>query len=115
MMLKHQRSNCYSINQSRDFTSTCMKSCIPMKEFKRTENVSTIPDLGQSDFPAVDKIHVTCDGVLKLLQNIEVKKATGPDNLPARVLKEFAEEITPVLTYIFQKSLDSGNLPSDCV
>ena len=78
-----------------------------------SENVSTMPDLGQSAFPAMDHINVTCDGVLKLLQSLDIKKATGPDTLPARLLKEFADEISPILTYIFQKSLDSGIIPSD--
>ena len=33
--------------------------------------------------------------------------------IPARILKEFATDISPVLTVIFQQSLDTGELPSD--
>jgi len=55
---------------------------------------------------------VHTDGVTQLLSNIQVNKASGPDNLPARFLKEVAYEIVPTLTIIFQASLDQGHLPS---
>ena len=58
-------------------------------------------------------IKVTNDGVLKLLQSLDIKKATGPDSLPARILREFATEIAPILTVIFQQSLDTGIVPAD--
>ena len=51
------------------------------------------------------------EGVAKLLSNIDPSKAHGPDNLPARFLKEVSCEIAPTLTLIFQASLDQGTLP----
>ena len=33
--------------------------------------------------------------------------------IPARIIKEFADEISSSLTAIFQKSLDSGTVPDD--
>ena len=53
------------------------------------------------------------NGVTKLLQNIVVSKAAGPDGLPNCVLQECASEISPALTAIFQKYVDSGELPRD--
>ena len=53
------------------------------------------------------------EGVFKLLQNIKVDKAAGPDELPNRVLQECAAEITPAVTAIFQRSVESGELPED--
>ena len=38
---------------------------------------------------------------------------TGPDELPARVLKETAEQIAPIITHIFQQSYNTGKLPND--
>lgn len=38
-------------------------------------------------------------------------KASGPDTIPAKILKECASSIAPVLTKIFQKSFNSGCLP----
>ena len=52
-------------------------------------------------------------GMLKLLQKLNPSKASGPDLLPARVLKELAVEISPFLTAIFQMSLDTGYVPND--
>ncbi|XP_072022188.1 uncharacterized protein [Amphiura filiformis] len=78
-----------------------------------SEDTTNIPDLGESSLPTMKHITVTCDGVVKLLTSLNVTKATGPDTLPARLLKEFATEIAPILTYIFQKSLDTGFVPSD--
>ena len=63
--------------------------------------------------PPMDRIIVTPDGVLKLLQEIIIRKATGPDLIPARILKDYAVELAPILTFIFQQSLDSGSVPSD--
>ena len=42
-------------------------------------------------------------------------KATGPDELPARVLKETAVQIAPIITHIFQQSYNTcvSKLPND--
>ena len=53
------------------------------------------------------------NGVTKPLQNIKISKAAGPDGLPNSGLQECASEISPALTSIFQKSVDSGELPRD--
>ena len=43
------------------------------------------------------------------------RKVCGPDLLPAKlVLKELASELSPFLTAIFQKSLDTEYVPTDC-
>ena len=46
------------------------------------------------------------------MQNIRPHKANGPNYLPAHFLKEVANEIAPVLTIIFQASLDQESLPA---
>ena len=58
-------------------------------------------------------ITVTRAGVLKLLQNIKVDKATGPDGIPGNILKLCAPELAGVFTLLFQASLDQGVVPSD--
>ena len=47
------------------------------------------------------------------LLNLDASKATGPDELPAKILKETAEVIAPSLTELFNKSLRLGCLPED--
>ena len=52
-------------------------------------------------------------GVRKLLQNLNPCKATGPDNIPAFVLKNTAPELAPLLAELFQLSLDTQEVPED--
>ena len=39
---------------------------------------------------------------------MQPNKASGPDNLPVRFLKEVANQIAPALSIVFQESLDQG-------
>ena len=61
----------------------------------------------------MQNITITENGVYKLLRNIKPHKATGPDNIQARYLKELALELTPAITFLFQTSLEQGKLPND--
>ena len=58
-------------------------------------------------------IDISTAGVAKLLSNLNVSKAAGPYSVRPIVLKELSQVITPVITIIFQTSLDSGTVPSD--
>jgi hypothetical protein len=46
---------------------------------------------------------------LSAFQKLNSQKACGPDQIPARILRDLADVIAPPLTLIFQKSLDEGN------
>ena len=50
---------------------------------------------------------------LAALKALEVGKATGPDEIPAKLLKQTASVIAPSLCKIFNKSLQLGSLPID--
>ena len=39
--------------------------------------------------------------------------ATGPDAIPTRFLHDFAAELAPIMTKLFQLSLDTGKIPDD--
>ena len=52
-------------------------------------------------------------GVLKLLQNINENKATGPDNIPGKLLKICSQELHETFTILFQHSLSKGIVPDD--
>ena len=58
-------------------------------------------------------IHITQKGFEKLLMNLKPNKATGPDSLSPRILKELSSQIVPILTKIFQMSLETGEIPED--
>ncbi|XP_045446613.1 uncharacterized protein LOC123654772 [Melitaea cinxia] len=54
-------------------------------------------------------IHQTV--VLRALRNLDTNKASGPDGIPARVLKTCAPELSPVLTRLYRLSLKSAQVP----
>ncbi|RVE44225.1 hypothetical protein evm_011124 [Chilo suppressalis] len=45
------------------------------------------------------------------LQSLDVRKASGPDGIPAVVLKKCAAELSPVLTRLYQCSYSLGRVP----
>lgn len=58
-----------------------------------------------------ERIIIRQEDVQKSLQNIRAGKAKGPDRTPAMALKCCAEQLTPVLTTLFQDSVDQGLVP----
>ena len=62
------------------------------------------------DIPVVD-IHI--ESVTKLLQELDSHKATGPDSIPASLLKHTAVQIAPLLTLIFKAFIEQEKLPDD--
>ena len=58
-------------------------------------------------------IQISTDGIVKLLKELILQKAPGPDCITATILKTCAEQVAPLLQQIFQKSLDTGELPLD--
>lgn len=67
----------------------------------------------EDNYPSMPEINVTNNGVEKLLKNIYANKATGPDEISARIMKEFAPELSPLLTNILNKSIQEGEVPKD--
>ena len=51
------------------------------------------------------EITVDPKGVLKMLINVNIHNAFGPDGLSARVLKECSSEISPMMALIHNESL----------
>ena len=80
-----------------------------------TRENSDVPDKGPSPHPSISNITVSEAGVHKLLKELKPNKAAGPDQLPPRVLKMIADPLAPMLTFLFQQTLDQGILPSDWV
>ena len=56
---------------------------------------------------------ISTTGILKLLNELNIYKACGPDGISARILKETSDVIAPILRVIFQLSLDTGNVPDN--
>ena len=71
------------------------------------------PSLGMSPHSELQHIKVSVAGVRTLLEAIKPHKALGPDGIPARLLKAYAADLAPVLSHIYQASLNQGTVPAD--
>jgi len=63
-------------------------------------------------YPPLEKLVVTEVGVCKLLKNLNPGKASGPDEIPTRLLKTVADEVLPEVTNLIRQSLITGQLPT---
>ena len=72
-----------------------------------------LPKVKPKTSTSLSDIKIEEKGVLKLLKNLKVSKAPGPDAISTRIVKECADELCPGITRIFQRSLDTGVLPED--
>ena len=45
--------------------------------------------------------------------SLKVCKASGPDDIPARTLREIAQDLVPTLSLVFNQSLAGGVIPND--
>ncbi|KAJ8042793.1 RNA-directed DNA polymerase from mobile element jockey [Holothuria leucospilota] len=90
------------------------KANILNEQFKKvfTRENDILPPVDSNTIPTMPDIEVSLEGVVKLLKELNPNKASGPDGIPAHILKLAAEEVAPALCSIFQKSLDTGVLPS---
>ena len=62
---------------------------------------------------SISNIDINTEGIIKLLNQLNPNKASGPDNISVRLLKETSSEIAPPLALIFQASLCQQSIPDD--
>ena len=63
--------------------------------------------------PYYAEIKIDLNGVMKLLSNLKPNKAAGPDSIKPLVLKQLKMETAPVICLLSEKTLQTGQLPSD--
>ena len=72
-------------------------------------NLPPLPVLPDNEI--LCNIQFTVEEIKKRLTKINISKAAGPDGIPGRVLVESAEELSPALKILFDKSISEGKLP----
>jgi hypothetical protein len=81
------------------------------------ENTTHLPDFPQRpEVNTVNKlsgVNFTIEAVVKALSKVRADKATGPDNITSRLLREIQTTIHHPLTKLFNKSMAEGSLPDD--
>ena len=118
--VKSLKKDAFGINSLRENgilkTDTLDKANICNRQFESAftrESDTEIPSKGTSPFTPMGEITADPKGVLKLLNNLNIHKASGPDGLSVRVLKECSSEISPMLALIYNESLAQGTVPDD--
>ena len=97
------------------FTEPKARAEVLNDQFQSVFTRETPPNLTppRQQSPTMPDIEISVEGVLKLLKNLKPNKASGPDNIGPRVLKELADIIADPLTRIFRRSLRDGQVPRD--
>ena len=73
----------------------------------------SFPEIEITKHDHLGNVNISINEVAHTLSNLDINKAMGPDALPARILKECANELAPSLCFLFNKSIKSGKLPDE--
>jgi hypothetical protein len=61
----------------------------------------------------IETIDVSAENVLKVLRQLPLKTACGPDGIPQMLLKKCAAALSSPMSAIFKSSFEEGKLPHD--
>ena len=97
------------------FTPKSPLSLARLSQMKVQDSVdpATIPPEYLTTIPVLSDINISLNGTLKLLNNLKPGKAAGLDKLRPLLLKERLAEIAPIIKVIFQKTLETGQIPAE--
>ena len=70
-------------------------------------------DTSDRNYRVMEDIEISENGIAKLRSGLNPAKATGPDGLPPRVLKELSTQLAPFFTMIYRLSLKTGQVQAD--
>ena len=78
------------------------------------EDTTRIPDLEErKENCTMENVQINMEELKKLLTKQKPNKASGPDDIHPRILKEAAEEIALPLYLIFKESTEKGLIPEE--
>ena len=77
------------------------------------DDTDHLPTMSHPKYPNIENTTISNEGVEKLLDNINIHKAGGPDKIPNIIIKTCSKEISPALANISQQRFDTGTLPND--
>ena len=72
------------------------------------EDTTNVTTMGPSPFPDLEQIQIHANGIKSLLSALNPNKATGPDNISDRFLKELHQEFNTSSNYNFPGLTTSG-------
>ena len=92
-----------------DKANTLNKQFTSVFSYEDIDELPLLPD--QHIIESLSSIEITQQAVLKKLKNLRTDKACGSDTVHPYILKNFADIVVAPLTIIFNKSLETGELP----
>ena len=99
------------------YTDSLSKIEILNQQFKSVftpPSLTEAPKLPGTPFPPIKDLHITEHGVFKLIEGINTRKSSGADGISGKLLQSLVKELASVLCFIFEQSLLTGDLPTDC-
>ena len=115
--LKHDHNNITALSTTDGIVTDDLQKAnalnLQFKSVFTEERHGPFPNKGPSPHPVMPDINVTTSGIDAFLSNLKIHKATGPDRISARVLKEMHSSIAPILKVIFDCCLNTGVVPND--
>ena len=69
--------------------------------FTQETSKEKLPDPAEPSYPPIGNLEITYTGIQKSLENLNTKKAVGPDAIPNFSLKNTASESDKILQIIF--------------
>jgi len=77
----------------------------------RLDTTGKIPPVSLRTDCTMAEVRIHQKEILKILRSLDVNKASGPDGIPAIVLRRCAPELSPPLTRLYRLSLETGIVP----
>ena len=115
--LKHKRADSCGIGTLREgdrlITDSTEKAEVLNRQFNSVFTPPTIDATQSQPISDMPDFTISTEGVHRQLRSLNPYKATGPDDISPRVLKELADVLSHPLTQLFQKSLDTSTVPDD--
>ena len=103
----HQNDKLYATDKDK---AECLNAYFQSVFIK--EDTCPDPHQGTSPYHGIGHLHIHRPGVEKQLRELNPSKASGPDELPPRLLQLIAHEIAPPLAFLFQQSFNTGTVPT---
>ncbi|XP_077578764.1 uncharacterized protein LOC144200462 [Stigmatopora nigra] len=99
-------------NELNQFFNRFSPAPAPLTPQTRSNSTPSFSSSSPSSYPSSTGLCITVDQVTKQLKKIEARKATGPDGLSSRLLRECADQLGTVILHIFNLSLSLQKVPT---
>ena len=102
------------IMSGKEIRGTQLATHINQSFLSITNSMDPLPELEDNETDATDpnqmKYQVSEQDVGKELSNLKRRKASGPDNIPSWILKDFAPELSSPIARIFNASIQESSV-----